>query len=309
MNDKLKGAGLQNGSSKEESSKGFIYGLSAYVFWGFLPFYWKILSSVNSSHILTFRIIFAFLFMVVPLVFQKNLRWLLCFKNIKITVKIIALAFLITLNWGLYIWAVNSGHTIEASIGYFINPITSIVLGLIFLHEKMNEVQKFALFFASAGVLLITVFSGKIPLVSLVLALSFSFYGLIKKRVRLSALESLTAETLVAVPIALFLLFVPRQGVSYLADLKIYEYVLLVFGGAVTAFPLFLFAKSAKYLPLSTLGFIQFVSPLLQFLFGFLIFKEHFPPQNFIALAFICAGAALYPFSYMKLKKNKRADK
>ncbi|MDR1196095.1 MAG: EamA family transporter RarD [Endomicrobium sp.] len=287
------------------ASKGVIYALCAYILWGIIPFYWKMLSNVNSVHILTARVVFAFVIMAPLLIIQKNLRWILCFKNKKVAVKVIALAVLITGNWGIYIWAVNSGHIIEASLGYFINPIFSIVLGVLFLREKMNALQKTAFWLAAFGIVLITIFSGKPPFISLSLALSFAFYGLIKKNVRLNALESLTAETFIAVPIAFVLLFIPKQGITYLFDLQLYEYILLFLAGGVTALPLFLFAKSAKYLPLSALGFIQFISPLLQFLFGIFIFREHFPTQNIIAVAFIWAGAVLYPFSYIKFKKKK----
>jgi chloramphenicol-sensitive protein RarD len=286
-------------------AKGAIYGLSAYIFWGFLPFYWKLLSSVDALHILSARIIFSFLLLASLLLAQKNIRWLLCFKNRRIFFKIIALAVLITANWGIYIWAVNKGHIVEASLGYFINPIISIFLGLIFLREKMAPMQWAAFIFAALGVVLLTFLSGKLPVISLSLAISFSFYSLIKKKLRLSALESLTAETLAAVPIALCLIFIAQSGTQYLLTLPAYMYVLLVLGGAVTAFPLFLFAKSAKLLPLSTVGFIQFISPLMQFLFAVFIFRENFPLQNLLAIIFIWLGALLYPLSYVKYGKKK----
>jgi chloramphenicol-sensitive protein RarD len=289
-------------------SKGVIYGLSAYIFWGFLPFYWKLLSSVDAIHILSARIIFSFLLLAPLLLAQNNIRWLLCFKNKKILFKIIILAVLITSNWGIYIWSVNKGHIVEASLGYFINPLVSIVLGLIFFKEKMKAVQWAAFAFAAAGVILITIFSGRLPLISLTLAISFSFYSLVKKKLRLSALESLTAETLVAAPIAIFLIFIPQRGTEYLLTLPVYMYILLVLGGAVTSFPLFLFAKSAKLLPLSTVGFIQFVSPLMQFLFAIFIFREKVPLQNFAAIIFIWIGALLYPVSYLNNKKKKSAE-
>ncbi|MDR3113308.1 MAG: EamA family transporter RarD [Endomicrobium sp.] len=289
-------------------SKGVMYGLSAYIFWGFLPFYWKLLSNADSLHILSARIIFSFLFLASLLLAQNNIRWILCFKNGRIFLKIMVLAVLITANWGIYIWAVNKGHIIEASLGYFINPILSIVLGLIFLREKMKTMQWAAFIFASIGVVLITLFSGEVPIISLSLALTFSFYGLIKKKLRLSALESLTAETLAALPIAVCLIFVSQRGTQYLLALPAYTYVLLIFGGAVTAFPLFLFAKSAKLLPLSTVGFIQFINPLMQFIFAIFIFRENFPLQNFMAIIFIWLGALLYPLSYVKHRKKKACE-
>jgi chloramphenicol-sensitive protein RarD len=289
-------------------SKGVMFGLSAYIFWGVLPFYWKLLSNADPLHILSARIIFSFMLLAALLLAQNNIRWILCFKNRRIFLKIIALAVLISANWGIYIWAVNKGHIIEASLGYFINPILSIVLGLIFLREKMKAMQWAAFIFAALGVVLITLFSGKLPVISLSLAVTFSFYSLIKKKLRLSALESLTAETLAAVPIAVCLIFVAQRGTQYLTALPAYTYILLVLGGAVTAFPLFLFAKSAKLLPLSTVGFIQFISPLMQFIFAIFIFRENFPLQNLLAIIFIWLGALLYPLSYVKRGKKKACE-
>ena len=207
-------------------------------------------------------------------------------------------AFTLSFNWGLYIWAVNSGHTIEASVGYYINPLISIVLGLCFFREKLKPLQWLAFGLAMAGVLILTVFSGAPPWISLGLALSFGFYGLLKKAVNLAALESLGAETLIAAPLGLLLLFLPAAGggpgLAYLSKLPVSVVLLLLGSGAVTTLPLYLFAKGTKLLPLSTMGFIQFIAPTLTFLEGVFIFHESFPPRNLLVFGCIWGAVILY---------------
>jgi chloramphenicol-sensitive protein RarD len=232
-------------------------------------------------------------------------------------------ALIISFNWGLYIWAVNEGHTIEAALGYYINPLISVVLGLCVLRERLNPMQVIAFSLAVAGVLILTVFSGRLPWISLGLALSFGVYGLIKKTVSLSALESLGVETLIASPLGIILLIGPfgnllatgaqetgggfsdYHGLSYLAELPVLTLCILLLCGAVTTVPLYLFAKSAKLLPLSTLGFIQFVAPTLTFLTGVFIFRESFPPHNFIVFGFIWAAAILYIISLFRYNERR----
>jgi chloramphenicol-sensitive protein RarD len=233
------------------------------------------------------------------------MAWLSFFRDRKKLLSIISLALLITANWGVYIWAVNEGRTVEASIGYFINPLVTVVLGLIFFREKMRVLQWVAFALATLGVVLITVFSGTFPAVALVLAFSFGFYGLVKKTFLAGALEGLAAESLAALPIALALFFIPPAGTSYLARLPVLIYALLVLAGPVTALPLFLFAKGAQVLPLSTIGFIQFITPVMQFAFGTFVFQEDVPARNFAAFAFIWAGALLYLFP-ARSKKTSR---
>jgi chloramphenicol-sensitive protein RarD len=212
----------------------------------------------------------------------------------------IGAGLIITVNWGIYIWAVNRGHTVEASMGYFINPLVSIILGMIFFHEKMKGLQWVAFFLVLSGVGLITIFSGKLPIISLSLALTFGFYGLLKKSIALSVLEGLAAEGLVTLPIAFVLLFIPETGLNYLVKLPGFLYIPLLLIGVITTFPMYLFTKGARALSLSTLGFIQFISPTMQFCIGFLVFHEPVSVRNLIAFVFIWAGALVYPLSYIK---------
>lgn len=300
--------------SDSSFAKGVFFAFFACLLWGILPVYWKLLSAVLPLHILAFRILFSLVLVACILFAQKNTSWLGFYKDKRKRILMILATVMVTFNWGLYIWAVNSGHTIESSLGYYINPLISIVLGLCFFREKLKPLQFVAFGIACAGVLVLTVLTGRLPWVSLGLAVSFGLYGLLKKKISLSALESLGVETLLASPLGLFLLFTSfGSGGSVAADsgagfpfLRVPAYLLelppgtvlpLLLCGAVTSLPLYLFANGTKMLPLSTLGFIQFINPTLSFLTGVFIFGESFPPRNFIAFGFIWTAAILYVVS------------
>jgi chloramphenicol-sensitive protein RarD len=284
--------------------KGAVLALAAYLLWGIFPSYWKLLLPIHPLHILAARIIFSLLFVGVILLAKKNTAWLAHFKDAKKRLRIFVSAILVTVNWGVYIIAVNSGHTIESSLGYYINPLISIMLGLIIFHEKLKPLQWGAFALASAGVALLTVFTGHFPFIALALSLSFAFYGLAKKTLSFDALEALAAETLASIPFAAALLFVPGMELSYLGAQPWYLFVFLLLAGPVTALPLILFAKGARLIPLSTLGFIQFVNPTLQFLSGVLLFGESFPLRNLICFAFIWVAAILYCLSFIKKREG-----
>ena len=289
--------------------KGVAFSLLAYLLWGVLPVYWKLLSAIPSIHILAYRILFSLPLVSAILFAMKNTSWLKFYRDRRKAGLLAFASLIITFNWGLYIMAVNSGRTIETSLGYYINPLISIAFGLVFFKEKLKALQAIAFALAIAGVAVLTVLTGRLPLISLGLAVSFSLYGLLKKAIDFSALQSLAVETLIASPIALVLLFGPfgagpeitgPQGLSYWRELPLHVPLLLLLCGAVTAVPLYLFARGAKLLPMSTLGFIQFMSPTMTFLTGFFLFKEPFPLQNFIAFGFIWTAAILYIISLNK---------
>jgi chloramphenicol-sensitive protein RarD len=289
--------------------RGIIFAALSFFMWGVFPMYWKFLIAVDSLHILAFRILLSLVLVGTILLVNKNTAWLAVFKEPKKAAVLIPTALLICCNWGLYIWAVNQGHTIETSLGYYINPLVSIILGLVFFKERLKPLQWAAAAIALVGVLIETVASGSLPWVSLSLAFTFGLYGLLKKKLALSALESLGAETLASAPIGIFLLFFSFGGSSfsggqdlgYLAGLPLHILALLALCGLVTALPLYCFAQGAKLLPLSTLGFIQFINPTLQFMFGLFVFKENFPAHNFVAFIFIWTAVIVY---IMSLKKN-----
>jgi chloramphenicol-sensitive protein RarD len=300
---------------KNSFSTGVLFALAAYFLWGILPLYWKLLVAISPMHILGFRILFSLLLTGGILIALKNTEWLNFYRDKRKALLMVLAALIISFNWGLYIWAIIAGHTIEAALGYYINPLISAVLGLCVLNERLNRMQIIAFSLAVVGVLIMTVFTGAPPWISLGLAFSFGIYGLIKKTVNLSALESLGVETLIALPLGIMLLASPLgnlftleasetggglsgyQGLSYLVELPVITLCILLICGVVTTLPLYLFARGAKLLPLSTLGFIQFVAPTLTFFTGVFIFRESFPPHNFIVFGFIWTAAILYIIS------------
>jgi len=296
--------------NKTSFTAGVLYGITAYILWGILPLYWKLLSALNPFHILAFRIILSLVLVGCVLIIQKNFNWLNFFKDRKDGFLIISAAIIICFNWGLYIWAVNNGHTIEAAMGYYINPLISVVLGLCVFREKINRLQAVSFAFAVTGVIIQIIFTGSLPWISLGLALSFGIYGLIKKTIKLSALESLGSETLAASPVSLALFIIPftadgkffsLEGLLYLKDIPALTIAVLSFCGLITALPLFLFAKCVKILPLSTVGFMQFLAPTLTFLTGVFIFKEAFSFYSLIVFGFIWAAVVLYMISLRRI--------
>lgn len=307
--------------SNVSAGKGFFFAILSYCMWGIFPLYWKMLIAVEPLHILAFRILLSLVLVSVVLLAHKNLAWLALFKNPPKAGFMALTALTISANWGLYIWAVNTGHTLETSLGYYINPLISIMLGLLFFRERLRPLQWAAVVIAFIGVLIMTILSGKLPWIPLALALTFGFYGLLKKKLSLSALESLGAETLVSAPIGLFLLgcgfgsapesaaaqwqaaiqWQGRQGLAYLAALPVHTWVILAFAGLITMLPLYFFAKSAKILSLSQLGFTQFISPTINFVLGLFVFGENFPPHHFAAFACIWIAVILYIVSLKRV--------
>jgi chloramphenicol-sensitive protein RarD len=293
--------------------RGTLYALSTYFLWGILPVYWKALDAVTPMHILACRILFSFIFVVIVLLTQKNVAWFSHFRDRKKRWRIILAAILVSANWGIYIFAVNTGRTLQSSLGYYINPLVSVVLGLIFLKERLRKLQWVAFALAAVGVAIMTAFTGTFPWIAICLALTFGFYGFIKKELPLSALEGLATETFAALPIAAVLLLVPFgvtgnatavTGIADITGLPLPLLIALVLAGPITAIPLWLFAKGVKLIPLSTLGFCQFASPTLQFVCGVFIFHEPFPLRNLIPFSLIWAAAIIYILSSMQRPKR-----
>ncbi len=283
-----------------KKSTGMAYVAGAFGVWGLLPLYWKSFSAIDSLQIMACRILFSLLFIWLFLAWRRNTRWprlLLSSGSLK---PLLRSALLISLNWGIYIWAVNAGHTVEASLGYYINPLVNVLLGLIFFKEKLPVLQWVAFGLAFVGVALLTLFSGKVPWISLILAFTFAFYGLSKKRLTLDSLEALGAETLLMLPLAILILTVRHiQGVGVFSGSPLRS-LALVPSGIISAIPLYWFAQGAKAIPLSTLGFLQFISPTLQLIIGVAVFREAFPAKNFIAFGIVWLGLLFYAFSSVR---------
>jgi len=282
----------------KEQTLGTLAALAAYGMWGLLPVYWKLLSSVEPLQILAHRIVWALLFALVLLAATRKLPELAgLLRDWKRARYALAASLLVTLNWGTYIWAVNSGHVIESSLGYYINPLVSVALGAIFFRERLDKPTIAALCVAAAGVIAATVISGQLPWISLVLAFSFGFYGLVKKKAGLPPLVGLAAETLFVSPLALaFLVACGAAGAGAFASGHAGLSLLLAFAGVVTALPLLSFAAAANRITLTRLGFIQYLSPSLQLLLGLLAFGESVRLPMIVAFASVLVAVAIYVF-------------
>lgn len=292
------------------NSKGIIYGITAYMLWGILPIYWKLLHSIQPLEIIIHRVIWSFFTLTIVLLVSKN--WKLYKEQIQILLnnkkKILYLtiaAFLITENWLLYIWAVNHDNIIEASLGYYINPLVSILLGVIFLKEKLNPVQVISIIIASIGVLYLTTHYGKVPYISLILAVSFAVYGLCKKLVNIDAMFSLFLETLIVFPIAMLLFGnMVYNGESDFTHSSMLMMFLIMLSGIITVVPLLYFGMAAQTVPLSTLGFIQFINPTISMILGIFLYGETFTSTDFISFSFIWTACLLFAISQSKFVKH-----
>jgi chloramphenicol-sensitive protein RarD len=289
-------------------TRGILFAVFAYALWGILPVYWHILDFAGPLQILGCRICFALVFTAVVLGITGNRTWLRLIIKKETRFYTIGAGLVVSFNWGLYIWAVNTGHTIDASLGYYINPLVAILLGLVFLKEKLNILQWSAFGMAFAGVILLTVFSGIFPWIALLLALSFGVYGLFKKKNSAAVLEALGAETLAAFPAGLVLLFLPLSKVAPSPAFSPAQWALLASAGIVTAIPLLAFARGAKLLPLSTIGFLQFINPTILFFLSIFAFGESFPLRNLWAFGFIWAAVILYCVSLIPSRVRVQAE-
>ena len=288
-----------------EQMIGVISAIGAYFLWGILPVYWKMIHDVPATEVLAHRIIWSLVFMIGILGVTKGMESFIaeCRQIIasrKQVVGVIMTAILISVNWCTYIWAVSENRIVEASLGYYINPLVSVLLGMIVLKEKLSLWQMVSFFLATIGVVIMALNFGGIPWVSLVLAISFGLYGLFKKMVNIGAITGITVETAISSPIAL--LYVSYLHVQGIGAFHFNSTSLLLMGaGVVTAIPLILFAKGANRLPLSMLGFIQYMSPTISLLIGVFVYHELFTSIHFLAFSFIWLALVLFSLSKTKI--------
>jgi chloramphenicol-sensitive protein RarD len=275
---------------------GVFCGALSSILWGIVPLYWKLLKQVPPDEILAHRIVWSLLFLLVLVTFQKKTgHFIANFKNPKDVLLSLLSAVFLCLNWLVYIWAVNSNHVVEASMGYYINPILSVLLGVVFFKEKLRRCQKAALFFAAAGVAILLFSYGGMPWISLVIAGSFAVYGLLKKLTPFDAVTGFSMETVLIFPFALaFIVDKQISGTGALGSISPTGTVLLLCTGVVTAVPFLLFAESAKKIKLSALGFLQYFSPTISFLLGIFAFHEKLTSYELISFIFIWVAIILY---------------
>lgn len=290
----------------ENYKQGIFFGLAAYVLWGILPVYWKALELVSPFEILSSRFMWSCVFVFLLIIFQK--KWPLfakevkqVFSNVKTGAAMAAAGITISFNWGTFIWAVNNGHIVETSMGYYINPLVSILFAVVFLRERLDKMQLAAITCAFIGVASMVYSFGKIPWVSLTLAFTFALYGLLKKILPVSALTSIMLETLLITPLALVYEYsLWQQGVSFYASGNLQVIMMLTGAGVVTAIPLLLFTAGARLLPLKIIGFLQYISPMLTLLIGVFVYNEAFTASHLLAFGWIWAALLLFIVSQLR---------
>lgn len=290
----------------KDYTKGILLTLLCYFVWGLFPLYWKQLSSIEATVLLSHRVVWSFVFLVVLLYFSPKKKYLKVILEKKNWLWLIVTGILIGTNWLVYIYAVNSNQIVASSFGYYINPLMSVALAVIFLKEKLDKFQIVAIIFALVGVVIMSINIGGIPLISLVLALTFALYGLFRKIINLESMVALFMETFVLVPITLWWIIHTYNPVSSPFGNDLLITTLLILGGVVTAMPLMWFGKATTLIPLSIIGFMQYISPTLQLSIGVIVYKESFSFIHLISFGFVWIGLIIFSYSmYLKYKRNK----
>jgi chloramphenicol-sensitive protein RarD len=276
---------------------GIVYATLAFFFWGIFPLYFHALAEVPPMEILAHRMLWSLLFLALVLTARRQWKWLpQTLRQPRILGSFIASAVLLSANWFVYIWSVNNGHVIDASLGYFINPLINVLLGVLVLKEKLRRAQWVAIAAAACGVLWLTWSAGQVPWIALILGISFGAYGLLRKTAALAALEGLSLETIILFPLALcYVVWLTVQGQNSFVNSEFDSTRwLLAAAGPITAVPLLLFAAGARRIPMAALGLIQYLSPTMQALLGVWVFHEAFPPARLLGFVIIWGALALY---------------
>ncbi|WP_436758590.1 EamA family transporter RarD [Streptosporangium sp. V21-05] len=291
-----------------ETRRGVLYGIAAYSMWGLFPLYWPLLKPSAALEILAHRIAWSLVAVVAILAVRRHWSW---FRELLRTPRKLGLlvlaAMIITVNWGVYIYAVNSGHVVEGALGYFINPLVSVLFGVLLLKERLRRWQWVAVGLGAAAVVILTVDYGRLPWIALVLAVSFGTYGLVKKIAGVGSVESMTVETLVLLLPALgYLLYLGQQGTSTFGNAGAGHAFLLAGAGVVTAVPLLCFTASAIRIPLTTIGLLQYIAPILQFLCGVFVMREVMPPSRWLGFGVIWLALSVFTWDSLRTAAQAR---
>ncbi len=276
--------------------KGILYGIGAYLLWGIFPIYWKWLHTVPAIQVISHRIIWSFVLLALILFVTRQWK---AFRSAAFSRRVVliylASAILLSINWLTYVWAVNAGFVIETSLGYFINPLISVLLGVIFLREKLRTWQWVPIGLAAIGVVYVAVSYGQFPWIALTLAFSFGIYGLVKKVAPLGSLYGLTLETgLLFLPAVGFLVYMQSIGQGAFLQGGFIKDMLMIGAGVVTTIPLLLFASAAQLIPLSTVGVLQYITPTMMFLLGVLAYHEPFNRSHLIGFCIVWLALILF---------------
>ncbi|NOH69551.1 EamA family transporter RarD [Vibrio rotiferianus] len=294
---------------QQRARQGVLLAVGAYTMWGIAPIYFKSIAEVSPLEILSHRVFWSFFLLAALLHFGRQWRSVRdIIKNKTKMMYLISTAILVGANWLIFIWAVTSNHMLDASLGYYINPLINVLLGMVFLGERLRKLQWFAVVLAACGVLVQLIVFGSVPVVAIALAMSFGFYGLLRKKVSVEAQTGLFIETLVMLPAAsIFLFFIASTPTSNMFENTWQLNTLLIAAGVITTLPLLCFTGAATRLKLSTLGFFQYIGPSLMFLLAVLIYGEPFTSDKAITFAFI--WGALVVFSFDGLRNNRKSRK
>ena len=286
----------------QDTSRGFAFALSAYLLWGFLPFFMKALSHIPPSEVIAHRVVWSVPIAVLVLALRGELAGLWpMLKQPRVLAMGAATAALISVNWGIYVWAIGAGHALDAALGYYINPLFSIFLGAVLLKEKLSPRQMVAIGLAAVAVALLTFEAGKLPLVALGLTVTWGFYAYLKRRLPLGANQGFMLEILIMTPFALgYMIWMGTQGSGHFGAGPLADTVLLLACGLVTAVPLMLYANGAKGLRLSTIGILQYIAPTMILIIAIVAFKEPFGSAQMLAFPMIWAALALYTSALMR---------
>jgi chloramphenicol-sensitive protein RarD len=300
----------------QSEKSGVLWVVGSFIIWGLMPIYWKHLEHVQSDEILAGRIVWAFISTVFVVLLLKGGRQLIddiraLWKSQSQFWSLFIATVLISTNWFTYIWAVNHDYIVQTSLGYYINPLVSVLLGIFFLKEKLSSSQKIAFLLASIGVIILTISYGRFPWIALSLAITFAVYGFIKKNIKLDALRGLAIETLFITPIAIgyyFYLFSQEQATFLHGDIK--TDILLIFTGVATALPLVMYSKGVQTIPLYMAGFIQYIAPTMMLFLGVVVYKESFGGIEMLSFSLIWAALILFTVSkvYESVSTKKRTQ-
>jgi len=286
---------------------GLLFGVAAYTFWGAFPLYWPLLQPATPVEIVSHRAVWSLFFCLIALGLSKQVKSTYALlKNPRVFFRLLLAAALVSVNWIVYIWAVNHGHVVESALGYYINPLIIIAFGVIALREKMRALQWTAVGFGAIGVLVLTIDYGRLPWIALTLAISWGSYGLVKKQLNLGALEGLAIETLLTLPFyGGYLIYIGLNGTGVLGS-SLGLSLLLIGAGIVTAIPLLLFNGSTTRLPFTIIGLLQYITPTLQFSIGVWVRHEAMPTARWIG--FLIIWAALVTLGIDLIKSSRTVN-
>ena len=292
---------------RDEQARGFLYGVAAYGLWGIFPLYWPLLAPSSAFEVLAHRICWSLLTMVALLLVLRRTPQLVAIVRDRRKRSLLLLASaVITLNWGGYIWGVTHGKVVETSLGYFINPLVTVLMGVVILGERLRPAQWVAIGIAFVAVVGLTVEYGRPPWIALLLAFSFGTYGLAKKQANVEAVESLTFETIVLAPFALgFLIWLGATGQAHYLGNGVGHVVLLASTGVVTAIPLLCFGAAAIRVPMTTLGLLQYLAPVLQFALGVTVLHEAMTPMRWVGFALVWLALVIFTVEAVRHRRRQ----